>query len=142
VFAEAPAHEIGVDRERTGDPRAPNQCGQFSVRGDGYRSWKVWNLDISAWLTGSEPTVTLISPAVPFAINIHCAAMDATRHDGLEEAITRHATRALVATAGVGVTVLVANTGLTMVVSAPTIEFTTYRNAARNRAAGHHRPKL
>jgi hypothetical protein len=84
----------------------------------------------------------LISPAVALAVDIHCAAMYATRHDGLKESISRHATRVLVATAGVRVTVLVANAHLTMVVSTPTIELTTDRNAARNRAAGHHRPKL
>src|SRR5687768_9791789 len=68
--------------------------------------------------------------------------MNATSHDALKESIRRHATWALVATAGVRVTVLVANAYLAMAVSAPTIEFTTDRNAARNRAAGHHRPKL
>jgi hypothetical protein len=142
VFAKAPAQEISANRERTGDPRTPHHPRQSRVRGDGNGIGNVWNFDIGAWLTGTEPTVTLISPAVPFAIDIHCATMNATRHDGLKESITGYAPRALVATTGVRVTVLVANADLTMVVSAPTIEFATDCNAARNRAAGQHRPKL
>jgi hypothetical protein len=142
VLAEAPANEIAAVRERTCDPRAPNHRRQDCVGSNGNWKWKVWNIAISARLTVAEPTIMLISPAVALAADIHRAAMNAARHDGLKESIGRHATRALIATAGVRVTVLVANADLTVVVSAPTIEFTADRNAARNRAAGHHRPKL